>query len=290
MDPELKKWLDDRGLEESTIEKVGAEYSSGVLRWPRRSSDGSQILGWKCRDLLSGRFFGDPSGIAHNETAPLIACQAFPSNSGAMICEGESDFMRVAQSSLPATYCCDVICIPGASSFPAEWVPILRRYDSIHVFADADVAGQALPNRIGQLIPGVRVVRLPEGEDVCSFLLQHSEEDLRRLYEIAPLHISPMGSGIRKTSWTWDDSASAEHRDKLTRVILADGVLLRPRGNEMVGLCPFHEERTPSFSVNPKKGLYRCFGCDAKGDVISYLTTKNDMSFGEAMSFLRGFN
>jgi DNA primase len=206
-----------------------------------------------------------------------------------MICEGESDTMRLAESSLPQTYGADVICIPGASSFPAEWVPLLRRYDTVHVFADADEAGRTLPERLAQLVPGVRVVRLPSGEDVCSFLLSHSEEDLRRLYDIAPLHVSSSSQRVRRLGWTWDDAGSSEHRDKLTRIILKDGVSLRPAGDEMIGLCPFHEERTPSFSVNHKKGLYRCFGCDARGDVISYLKSKHGMTFGESMRFLEEF-
>ena len=45
---------------------------------------------------------------------------------------------------------------------------------------------------------------------------------------------------------------------------------LTRRGNEYVGLCPFHSEKTPSFTVNEQKGFYHCFGCGAHGDAISF--------------------
>lgn len=206
-----------------------------------------------------------------------------------MICEGESDTMRLACTDLPGLYSSDVICIPGASAFPAEWVPLLREYDRVHVFADADDAGRALPNRLAQLVPGVRLVRLPDGEDVCSFLLHHTEEDLARLYSIAALYIAPK-ERIRTTNLNWDDAAGTEYRDKLVRILISDGVELKKAGlREFKGLCPFHDDTTPSFSVNPEKGLYRCFSCGAAGDVVKYLRETKQWSFGEAMRYLESY-
>ena len=58
----------------------------------------------------------------------------------------------------------------------------------------------------------------------------------------------------------------------LKAVIESYGVKLRKKGANYVGLCPFHKEKTPSFTVNPKTNLYHCFGCDAGGDVIRFIT------------------
>lgn len=287
MDPDLERYLNERGLPEHCLDLAGVDYQKGVLRFPRRSLDNGELLGWKCRNLDNGRFWGDPGGIPHSRARPFMV-EGQVSATGAMICEGESDTMRLACTDLPGLYNSDVICIPGATAFPNEWVPLLRRYDRVHVFADADEAGRSLPNRLARLVPGVRCVRLPEGHDICSFLNGvGTEDDLTKLFLIAPLHIAPAGS-IRKSDWIWDDAGSAEHRDKLTRIVSTD-VRLQRRGSELVGLCPFHEENTPSFSVNPVKGLYRCFGCGVAGDVISYLKDKRDMSFGEAMRYLEDY-
>jgi DNA primase len=62
---------------------------------------------------------------------------------------------------------------------------------------------------------------------------------------------------------------------------------LRRAGNDrMVGLCPLHDERTPSFTVSPSKQLFKCFGCDAGGDVLSLVQLKEGLGFPAALEFL----
>ena len=61
---------------------------------------------------------------------------------------------------------------------------------------------------------------------------------------------------------------------------------LRQQGARWVGLCPFHEERTPSFSVNPAEKLYYCFGCEAGGDVFRFVQEKEGIEFPEAVERL----
>jgi len=61
---------------------------------------------------------------------------------------------------------------------------------------------------------------------------------------------------------------------------------LRRQGARYVGLCPFHEERTPSFSVEPTEKLYHCFGCGVGGDVIKFVEEKDGLGFAEAVEML----
>jgi DNA primase len=70
-------------------------------------------------------------------------------------------------------------------------------------------------------------------------------------------------------------------------VIESYGVTLKKKGANYVGLCPFHKEKTPSFTVNPKTNLYHCFGCNAGGDVIGFICQKDGISFREAVDKLR---
>lgn len=58
-------------------------------------------------------------------------------------------------------------------------------------------------------------------------------------------------------------------------------VLIR-KGNEYLGICPFHDEKTPSFTVNDAKRFYHCFGCSAHGDVIKFVSETNGISYKEA--------
>lgn len=61
---------------------------------------------------------------------------------------------------------------------------------------------------------------------------------------------------------------------------------LKRSGRRYVGLCPFHSEKTPSFTVDPEKGLYHCFGCGAGGDIFTLIMEKEGLDFPSALEFL----
>lgn len=68
--------------------------------------------------------------------------------------------------------------------------------------------------------------------------------------------------------------------------IVGKKVRLIKRGDNFVGLCPFHNEKTPSFSVSNTKGLYYCFGCSASGDAFEFISQTEGLSFKEALERL----
>jgi DNA primase len=63
-------------------------------------------------------------------------------------------------------------------------------------------------------------------------------------------------------------------------------VPLRKRGNDLVGLCPFHAEKTPSFHVHPDRGFFKCFGCGVAGDVITFVQKRDGIPFADAVRAL----
>jgi DNA primase len=67
---------------------------------------------------------------------------------------------------------------------------------------------------------------------------------------------------------------------------IGEYVPLRKRGNDLVGLCPFHAEKTPSFHVHPDRGFFKCFGCGAGGDVITFVQRLENAGFGDAVRML----
>ena len=85
-----------------------------------------------------------------------------------------------------------------------------------------------------------------------------------------------------------DEIAAVRAQAGLVDTISRRGVKLTRRGREYVGLCPFHKEKTPSFTVNEDKGFYHCFGCAAHGDVIAFVMGFAGCSFREAVENLRG--
>ncbi len=70
--------------------------------------------------------------------------------------------------------------------------------------------------------------------------------------------------------------------------VVSDFVTLRKAGRNFVGLCPFHQEKTPSFTVNPEKQIFHCFGCGEGGNAVTFLMKVNAMTYPEALRHLAG--
>lgn len=68
--------------------------------------------------------------------------------------------------------------------------------------------------------------------------------------------------------------------------VVSDYVTLRKRGANLTGLCPFHNEKTPSFSVSPAKGIFKCFGCGKGGNSVHFIMEYEQLSYYEALKFL----
>jgi DNA primase len=68
--------------------------------------------------------------------------------------------------------------------------------------------------------------------------------------------------------------------------VVGSFVKLKKRGVNYIGLCPFHNEKSPSFSVSPTKEIYKCFGCGKSGNSISFLMEAEKYSYVEALRWL----
>lgn len=68
--------------------------------------------------------------------------------------------------------------------------------------------------------------------------------------------------------------------------VIADFIKLKKRGVNWIGLCPFHDEKTPSFTVSPAKGIYKCFGCGKSGGVATFIMEHEKVNFPDAIRWL----
>ena len=68
--------------------------------------------------------------------------------------------------------------------------------------------------------------------------------------------------------------------------VVSDFVTLRKRGVNYIGLCPFHDEKTPSFSVSPSKNICKCFSCGKGGTAVHFIMEHEQMSYYEALKYL----
>ncbi|MCC6495871.1 MAG: DNA primase [Propionibacteriaceae bacterium] len=83
-----------------------------------------------------------------------------------------------------------------------------------------------------------------------------------------------------------EDLATVRERSRIDEVVGTYVTLRRAGGGSLTGLCPFHDEKTPSFHVTPARGFYHCFGCGEGGDVIAFVQKINNVSFAEAVEYL----
>ena len=84
-----------------------------------------------------------------------------------------------------------------------------------------------------------------------------------------------------------NDNVLDEIRDRADIVdLIGEYVDLKRSGSNYMGLCPFHSEKTPSFSVSPSKSIFKCFGCGVGGDVITFVMKRENLSFPDAVEFL----
>ncbi len=85
-----------------------------------------------------------------------------------------------------------------------------------------------------------------------------------------------------------EDVALVRERARIDEVVGEYVALRASGGSSLSGLCPFHDEKSPSFNVTPSRGLFYCFGCSEGGDVIKFLQKIDNLSFAEAVERLAG--
>lgn len=68
--------------------------------------------------------------------------------------------------------------------------------------------------------------------------------------------------------------------------VVGDFVTLKRRGRNLIACCPFHNEKTPSFNVNPERGIYKCFGCGKGGDTVQFVMEIEGLTFSQAIEYL----
>ncbi|HYG15994.1 MAG TPA: DNA primase, partial [Bacteroidia bacterium] len=81
---------------------------------------------------------------------------------------------------------------------------------------------------------------------------------------------------------TVEDILAAAHVEE----VVGDFVTLKKRGSNLMGLCPFHGEKTPSFVVSPNKGIYKCFGCGKAGNPVSFIMEHEKLAYVDALRWL----
>lgn len=112
--------------------------------------------------------------------------------------------------------------------------------------------------------------------------MTHHDMDL--VWECLPPDLRP---GQERGNMHGVDVESVRHATDIVALI-GESVRLKKAGKDYQGLCPFHDEKTPSFTVSQEKQFYHCFGCGAHGGVFDWMTQHGQMTFRQALEALAG--
>lgn len=211
-----------------------------------------------------------------------------------IVCEGEFDRLVLESRGFAA-----VTSTGGAATFRPEWAKELGQIEHVYICFDNDNAGKNGAQVAALMIQHARIVRLPgevgEGGDVTDYFVRlgRSREEFLKLLDAAKpapecpqMKRSPSPPQLHSTN-----SLLEQRKQRIKTVIpiekiISEYVQLRPSGKTLVGRCPFHNDRNPSFAVYPQNGKYHCFGCRAHGDVISFVRAMENLSFTQALEVL----
>jgi DNA primase (bacterial type) len=212
-----------------------------------------------------------------------------------IICEGEFDRLVVESHGFPT-----VTSTAGARVFRQDWANALQGIPELFICFDRDQAGREGALNVARLLPKARVIELPEevgpGGDATDFFarLGHGGGEFMALMEKArPIEPEDLGTGPEPPRGPSDGIAerSAGQINRVKQLgpitdVISQYVTLRPSGKAFMGLCPFHNDHTPSLAVYPKTGTFYCFGCQKHGDALAFLMEKERLSFAEALKAL----
>jgi DNA primase len=290
----IRQYLNGRGITDELIEKRLLGWNGWRITIPVFTRDGEIAFFKQARDPEdnsdSPKMIAWPKG--HME---LYGWENLTTDSSQIIiCEGEFDRLVLETNGFRA-----VTSTGGARAFKKEWVKEFESIPTVYICFDNDEAGRKGALRVGRLIPHAKLVELPievgEGGDVTDFFVRlgRSQEDfLKLLQEAKPAPPEPEAPRFVPKKTSGDSRERVERVKNLSPIaqIVGQYVQLRPSGSNLIGLCPFHEDRIPSFTVYPATGTFHCYGCGKHGDVISFVGWIEHLNFGQVLDALDRFN
>lgn len=214
-----------------------------------------------------------------------------------VICEGEFDRLVLEANGFPA-----ITSTAGAGIFPARWASEFHGIRHVYVCFDRDDAGRRGAENVRRVLPQARIVELPadvgEGGDATDYFVRlgKSRIDFEILLAIAAgkEEEAPPADPARIPAIRPKNKAVARRAERLKKSIPIEKIVslyteLRRSGQHLVGKCPLHDDHDASFTVYTDTGTYYCFGCQAHGDVVSFLMQKESMTFGQALEALEAY-
>ncbi len=288
----IRQYLNARGISDDQIEKHLLGWNGWRITIPVFAGHGKIAFFKQARDPEdksdSPKMIAWPKGHLELYGRENLKDEL----SKIIICEGEFDRLVLEANGFKA-----VTSTGGAKSFKKEWAKEFETIPNVYICFDNDDPGRNGALRVGQIIRHAKIVELPnevgEGGDVTDFFVRlgRTKEDfLKLLGEGKPAPAAPEVPR-EQTRRAKSDIVGREKIEQIKNEnpivqVISRYVELRPSGMNLVGVCPFHEDKIPSFTVYPNTGKFHCYGCGKHGDVINFLREKESMNFNQALDAL----
>jgi DNA primase len=286
----IRQYLNGRGIPDEMIDLNLIGWNSWRITIPIYNRDGELVFFKQARDPEdqndSPKMIAWPKG--HLELYGWENLKDSPSE--VIICEGELDRLVLEANGFKT-----VTSTGGARAFKKEWAKEFESISEVYICFDNDAPGREGTLRVTRFVPQAKIAELPnevgESGDVTDFFVRlgrNREDFLKLLQDAKPAPSEP--DTPRLTAKT----RNSDSRERIDRIkndnpivqVIGRYVELRPSGVNLVGLCPFHEDRIPSFTVYPATGKFHCYGCGKHGDVISFLRERDGLNFNQALDAL----
>ena len=288
----IRQYLKDRGIPATIIDRQRLGWNGKRITIPIFGREG-EVLTFryaKAPDDLSD----DPEVVSDTGAEPqLYGWETLARVPYRMvICDGELERLVLEARGFPA--------VAVSEDFLKEWASHFEPIKEIYICFRQPRSGDAA-NAVQRVLPRARIAQLPDdvgenGSIIDFFLgLQKTELDFEVVLAgaLASGPASPEGSPVIRTLRPVHKSLQ-RRADRLRRSVplhqlVSQFTTLHASGNRLVGHCPLHDDRSSSFTVFLDTDTYRCSGCEAEGDVVTFLMDKESMTFGQALEALERF-
>jgi DNA primase len=292
----IRQYLNVRGIPDAIIDKHLLGWNGQRITIPITDREGAVAFFKLAKDPMDAT--GSPKMLCTpGAPAELYGWERVLAQSEQIIiCEGEFDRLVLESNGFSAA-----TSTAGAATFRQEWSAYFAAIPSVYICFDHDDAGRYGAERVAQMIPQARLVRLPEdvrdGGDITDFFVRLGRitDDFKRLLAAAQPQVSqPPADARARPANDVHPTGDPAIQELKTRIGIADVVgRYTPvfwSGERGLARCPFHDDQNPSFVLYPQTKSFYCFGCHAHGDVVTFLMRIESLSFREAVDALRNFS
>ncbi|HEV7766395.1 MAG TPA: CHC2 zinc finger domain-containing protein [Thermoanaerobaculia bacterium] len=296
---EIGRYLKGRGIPATLIEQklLGWDGSRKHITIPVFGMRPSEVLGFRYAKMPNDAS-ENPEMIKEPDTKPEIygleTLARVPYR--VVICEGEFDRLALEARGIAA-----VNSTAGAAAFLDEWKQHFEAVEHVFVCFNRSIASDAAAKAVQRILPKARIARLPadvgENGTIADFFVRlgRKPEEFERVLATGtaavddPADLPPPIAVFRPVN-----RSLRQRAERLRKAVRLDNVVsqftsLHAEGGRLVGHCPLHDDFASSLTVYPAANTYRCSGCEATGDVVTFLMNKESMTFGKALEALERF-